>query len=72
MFVMGGGLTATAVSNLRRSNTGSRIEILYGSTKYRQNVSPDKTCIITLFKNYYQVMYFANEYSINHTCNAFT
>ena len=60
---------------LRRSETGSRIVIFYGSTKYPQNISPDKsyrTYINTLFKNFYQVMYFANEYSINHTCNAFT
>ena len=59
-------------SHLRRSDTGSRIVIFYGSTKYHQNISPDKTYIVTLFKNFYQVIYFANEYSIDHTCNTFS
>ena len=56
---------------LRRSDTGSRIMIFHGSTKYHQNISPDKTYILTLFKNFYQVMYFANEYSIDLTCKGF-
>ena len=50
---------------------GSRILMFSGLSKYRQNISPDKTFIIKLFKNFYQVMYFANEYSIGHTCRNF-